>query len=234
MERNNNGKGMFYGVLAVATLVVAIIGATFAYFSATATNTETIQGEAATTGLNLEVNKISLDAAGALIPLNDSDTGKALAGDALSENKMCVDQNGNSVCQVYEIAIANTGTAAAVLNGNITITGTTFQNLKWQLLDGTAADALSIAGTPTYNPIATTSLVRNLTLTGTAGTTPSAKYYVMVWISNLNETQNETDKGSFTGTVTFNSADGSGISATFSSTTGGDTGEETDDPESGE
>ena len=44
----------------------------------------------------------------------------------------------------------------------------------------------------------------------------------MVWISNLNETQNETDKGSFTGTVTFNSADGSGISATFSTVTGGE------------
>lgn len=34
---NNNGRGIFYGVIGVATLVVAIIGATFAYFSVTAT-----------------------------------------------------------------------------------------------------------------------------------------------------------------------------------------------------
>ena len=31
---NKNGQGIFYGVIGVATLVVAIIGATFAYFSA--------------------------------------------------------------------------------------------------------------------------------------------------------------------------------------------------------
>jgi len=30
----NNGKGIFYGVIGVATLIVAIIGATFAFFSA--------------------------------------------------------------------------------------------------------------------------------------------------------------------------------------------------------
>ena len=50
---NNNGKGIFYGVIGVATLVVAIIGATFAYFTATATNDNTIAGNAATVGLNL-------------------------------------------------------------------------------------------------------------------------------------------------------------------------------------
>ena len=34
-EQKNNGRGVFYGVIGIATLVVAIIGATFAYFSAT-------------------------------------------------------------------------------------------------------------------------------------------------------------------------------------------------------
>ena len=36
-NRNENGRGIFYGVIGVATLVVAMIGATFAYFSAEAT-----------------------------------------------------------------------------------------------------------------------------------------------------------------------------------------------------
>ena len=30
-ENNNGGKGLFYGVIGVATLIVAIIGATFAW-----------------------------------------------------------------------------------------------------------------------------------------------------------------------------------------------------------
>ena len=35
-ENNRKGPGVFYAVVGVATLVVAIIGATFAYFSAQA------------------------------------------------------------------------------------------------------------------------------------------------------------------------------------------------------
>ena len=208
---NNNGKGIFYGVIGVATLVVAIIGATFAYFSATASNGEVIQGEAATVGLNLEVTKVSTDASGGLIPMTDADVSKGLTGDTATGSKMCVDKNGNTVCQVYKIVVTNTGSSTAVVNGTLNITGEGFTNLKWQLLTGTTDDGLST--TTTYNPIATTSLVTSQTLQPTTG---SATYYVMVWISNLASDQSENDTGSFTGVVTFNSADGAGISATFS------------------
>ena len=47
-ENNRKGPGVFYAVVGVATLVVAIIGATFAFFSAQATAT----GEAITGGTN--------------------------------------------------------------------------------------------------------------------------------------------------------------------------------------
>lgn len=210
---NNNGKGIFYGVIGVATLVVAIIGATFAYFSATATNGEVIQGEAATTGLNLEVSKVSTDAAGGLIPMNDADVSKGLAGDAatVGGQKMCVDKNGNTVCQVYKIVVTNTGNSTAVVKGDLSIVGAGYTNLKWQLLDGKNEGEL--ATNSTYNPISTTSLVTNETLAADSG---SQTYYVMIWISNLDSDQSAQDKGSFTGTVTFNSADGAGISATFS------------------
>ena len=208
---NNNGKGIFYGVIGVATLVVAIIGATFAYFSATASNDTIIQGEAATVGLNLEVSKVSTDATGGLIPMTDADVSKGLAGDAASGSKMCVDKNGNTVCQVYKIVVTNTGSSTAVVNGTLNITGAGFANLKWQLLTGTSDDALST--TTTYNPISNTTLATSKTLAPSTGT---GTYYIMIWISNLASDQSENDKGSFTGTVTFNSADGAGISATFS------------------
>ena len=208
---NNNGKGIFYGVIGVATLVVAIIGATFAYFSATATNDTVIQGNAAQIGLNLEVTKVSTDAAAGLIPMNDEDVAKGLKGDATTGSKMCVDKNGNTVCQVYQITVTNNGTATAVVNGTLNITGTTFANLKWQLLNGTESSSLST--TTTYNPIATTTLDTGASLTASGSKT----YFVMIWISNLESDQTSTDTGSFTGSVTFNSADGAGVSATFSS-----------------
>ena len=165
---NNNGKGIFYGVIGVATLVVAIIGATFAYFSATATNDDVIQGEAATVGLNLAVTKVSTDASGGLIPMNDADVAKGLAGDTATGNKKCVDKNGNTVCQVYKIVVTNTGSSTAVVNGTLNITGAGFANLKWQLLDG--ENEGSLATNSTYNPISNTTLATSKTLAPSTGT----------------------------------------------------------------
>ena len=50
MEENRKGPGVFYAVVGVATLVVAIIGATFAYFSASA------QAETPVTGGTLDLS----------------------------------------------------------------------------------------------------------------------------------------------------------------------------------
>lgn len=52
-QKKNNGKGIFYGVIAVATLIVAIIGATFAYFTASANSSE---GALSAVAAHVEVN----------------------------------------------------------------------------------------------------------------------------------------------------------------------------------
>ena len=52
-QKKNNGKGVFYGVIAVATLIVAIIGATFAYFTASASSSnEALKATAAHVQVN--------------------------------------------------------------------------------------------------------------------------------------------------------------------------------------
>lgn len=61
-ENQRKGPGVFYAVVGVATLVVAIIGATFAYFSAsTGVNSGTIQGQTQNidgSSLTLNVKKV--------------------------------------------------------------------------------------------------------------------------------------------------------------------------------
>lgn len=52
-QKKNNGKGVFYGVIAVATLIVAIIGATFAYFTASANSSD---NALSATAAHVEVN----------------------------------------------------------------------------------------------------------------------------------------------------------------------------------
>ena len=52
-----------------------------------------------------------------------------------------------------------------------------------------------------------------LAANGNAGDTKI--FYIAVWISENNETQNDHDQGQFTGMVTFNSSEGSGATSTF-------------------
>ena len=205
---NNNGKGIFYGVIGVATLVVAIIGATFAYFTATATNDNTIAGNAAKVGLDLAVEKVTTTATGDLIPLDqESPADEAQLPLALKATPSCVDANGNTVCQVYKIKVTNNGNSTAVLSGTLTITGATFQNLKWTTLD----DATTYSD-GTINPISATQLEDSVSLNGSA----SKEYFIAIWIEETGAEQNTTDTGSFTGSVTFNTAGGDGVTATFS------------------
>ena len=215
--------GFFYGVIGVATLVVAIIGATFAYFTATAEDTNTIQGEAANTGLSLEVTHLSTGAVGGLIPLNTTDLQKAVTGDtaATGDPKTCLDSNNNSICQIYSIKVINEGNSIAAVTGTLDLQAVPYQgveeeeeqqssfaNLKWQVLtDSTTVNPEATSYGIGENPIAS-----NVTLNAEGDQT----FYVVIWIDNLNEAQNSADYGHFNGSVAFNSADGSGISATFS------------------
>lgn len=128
-EQKNNGRGIFYGVIGVATLVVAIIGATFAYFTATATNNTAITGNMATVSFGLDVHKVTKvdEEKKGMIPMSNGMVEAALTNrsDLSSENKdhkICEDDNGNAVCQIYKISITNKGTASMLLDGYVSLT----------------------------------------------------------------------------------------------------------------
>ena len=65
MEQNEKKKqgisinNVFYAVIGVATLMIAVIGATFAYYTATATNATTLKGNMATIKFDLDVKKVT-------------------------------------------------------------------------------------------------------------------------------------------------------------------------------
>lgn len=214
MEENRKGTGVFYAVVGVATLVVAIIGATFAYFSAQQTVGDKVSGEAATAGLTLSVDKVSTEATGGLIPIAESLLDKGLKGDAAQSNKMCLDKDGNTVCQVYKITVTNNGTAAATLDGTLTLTAAAYTNLKWANMQsaGLTTDTVPSTVGNTLNE----SSIKAVTTGEVYAAGATKYYYVMIYINETNASQNESDKGSFTGSVTFNSAGGTGTTATFS------------------
>ena len=109
---NNNGKGIFYGVIGVATLIVAIIGATFAYFTATTASGQYLTGTAATASLEVKVQRLTGYSAGegaesaaaakyVMVPQLDKGLSQAVRGTQTTENTPCIDANGSLVCSIY-------------------------------------------------------------------------------------------------------------------------------------
>ena len=162
MDNNKKGFNTLYLVLGVSTLVVAIIGATFAFFSASQTD-NTITGNIAEAGgLVLDVKSITYDptdttyattTGNAIIPLNlitnqtpilGGETGDEVTGytDANSQfgqamAKKCRDDLGNNICEVYKITVTNqSATATMQIRGRLSLTSNA-ANMYWKLIDAT-------------------------------------------------------------------------------------------------
>lgn len=143
---NRKGNGIFLGIVSVATLIVAIIGATFAYFSAsTESNTDAVNLTAYEFKLSLSVSPIYPEGASALIPLNPNtkikadngqyikydETGKLVSTTVESEGmnnlqyalneaaKRCIDDQGLQVCALYQVTIENQAVNELTLSGQL-------------------------------------------------------------------------------------------------------------------
>ena len=213
MEENRKGTGVFYAVVGVATLVVAIIGATFAYFSASATNDTDVKGSTASgASLAIAVTKVSDEATSKnMIPMLSTDLQKGVTGTA---SKSCIDANNNTVCQVYKVTVTN-GSADIGINvkGTMNLTSTA-KNMKWQVL--TDAKTVNADATTTAQGAVGT-IVDNQALTASG----THDFYLVIWLDETNAAQDADDAGkTFNGTITFNgvNSDGSssaGITAKF-------------------
>ena len=131
-ENNNGGKGLFYGVIGVATLIVAIIGATFAWFTATA------GGETKTvvkTG-TLSIEYVSSGAgAGRVLDasnLKPATTDQVLAAYQAGDCKFAGDEAGatETICAFAKVTVKNTGTLYANINADFNITKNEYKDNK--------------------------------------------------------------------------------------------------------
>ena len=211
MEKQQNiKKGKKYLLIGVLVLFLAILGSSVAYYLARVQGT--LSGRAAGTGLDLTITPLSTgaNANGDLIPLdNDKDTltmaalGYGNETTNFDATKSCIDINGYSVCQVYQITLTNNGSAPVTVNGGVELSGANTPNIDC------AKMASSTSVTDNTSCKGTNTLASNEVINGGAST----DYYVMVYINNLDVPQ--TDKGVFNGTVTFTSTQGDQIKGRF-------------------
>ena len=210
MNENNNGRGLFYGVIGVATLIVAIIGATFAYFSVSANiaNNSDIAGstvELSDTTIAGTLTRVTPSTV-SMVPLKTADLQKGITGEG---GQQCIDENGAKVCDIYTLTINNTSNAPVSLAGNLTITATDMADLRWSLLE--SPDSATGA---TAKEVSDTVIVANELLAAKTGT---KTYHFVIWFNETELNQNTQAGKSYTGTVSFTAANGGKITAQFSS-----------------
>lgn len=244
MEENRKGTGVFYAVVGVATLVVAIIGATFAYFSAQATAETKVEGNTLDIGGSFAVNvtKLSKDGGKAssdnLVPAKfgdnvtlTKDNAAAAVTSALTNKCEQADEHGGYTgCHIWKVT-ATTGQDLAAASLTLNITAPKGDNWSYVVFKNTT-DLTALNGTPgTVSLSDSPNAVGKFTTSGTSvdmhngaamskaeGAGVSETYYIMVYLQNTIGSQNQgaTDEtGTYNGTVTFSAAGGE-VTASFS------------------
>lgn len=222
------GRDIFLGVIGVLTLIVAIVGATFAYFSTQVNSAaESVNLTSYQFATSLSFKEVYPTAVHkALIPLDSQKTGGSsdttYLDKALSEG--CVDKEGYQVCAVYEASLTNSAddvklTPSLDITENGFLSDNGSSNIYALLATANGVDETPTAFT--YTRANATNVVTSknsltyngeTTITVTSGQT--AKYYLIVWLENLDESQPDMNK-TLKGQITFSSDSGSQLQGTF-------------------
>ena len=237
MEDENRKKGIFFGIIGVATLIIAIIGATFAYFTATAGSANNaVDITSFDFSASVSVNKEFPSSVSNLIPVLtrtipegqsvEQDTGKLVALLNKASDK-CIDENGFAACALYHITVTNTGINALTLEGKIVTTdGGQFANLEAQFvtydeteqeyaLDGDAIAINETAGASTTltNPETGSDGVFTVAAQTETGGTPrpgTTDFYLVIYLNDTGEAQPDEMGQTYTGQIVFENTNGTG------------------------
>lgn len=121
--KKEDKRGLFLGIVGVLTLIVAIIGASFAYFSLNArSNENAVKVKAGTVqivyeeGSNIAINDIIPSSVSVALETirrigESNDEGEAYVS--------CIDDNGYRVCGTYDFTLTNNGTNPVDINAYI-------------------------------------------------------------------------------------------------------------------
>ena len=196
-------------LLFVFGIIFTIIGATFAYFSAS-TNSDgnSINGTSYTFNMSLDVTSIR---SGDLVPTADNLIATSLAG-----NYKCVDQRNYGLCSLYKLSFTNNSTAETMVGYLKTSSATyTTTNLRYRLYD---ENYNSVSDIGTVGITANTmnyfkSGANNISVTIPANSTKD--YYLVIWLHDIGENQLEDQDKSYTGNISFTSQNGGTVSSNF-------------------
>lgn len=149
---NDDKKGILFGIIGILTLIMAIIGASLAYFSInTKSSNDALSVQAAqvkivfTDGNKLNISKI--------IPSSQEVVEMAFKRTIKDENitnkDKCIDDNNQVICGMYEFSVTNNGVGDIAINTKIIPNDFSndneiikFKNLKFRIFNITNENIL--------------------------------------------------------------------------------------------
>lgn len=215
---NNKSRGIFLGVLSVATLIVSIIGATFAYFVASANGNEgAAKAGAANVAGTLTLSE-TVDYRQNMIPVTETlmktsyKRTDAATGTGTGRCEGYSAAGGNTVynlCSIYQFTVSNSASIAQTIYASLTANTNTFTNLKYCIFEGEAGtsdtEKVACRNMPTEK-----STDENIFSELIPATTGTHTYTLVMYINETAGDQTAADSGkTFTGTISITSADGS-------------------------
>lgn len=231
-------RKMFYFIVGCISLALIIIGATYAYFTASVTDESTVKGSAATVTFGLAVDRVTtIDMAFGLVPMRNDQAVNAAKGN-------CRDDLGNAGCQIYKITINADSDTVMFLDGYIVVNArhelletrytqvytndgknffTSFTNDDFLEDSDEVEERFIRSGKRGSDPETALNhrededclLIENEQIGGTVGRT--LEFYVMIWVYDNGEAQDYLQgmQQAYNGEVVFVTAEGNEISATF-------------------
>lgn len=207
----------FYIFIAVIVLAVSTIGATYAYWTATAASmSNAVQAKSTIYSISMDITPLYHGFS--IIPMNDADALKALKNG-------CKDKHERGACSAYTIYVYDYNADLGYISGVMDVTTNNMQNLSYMMLrlsDVYVEEQCVLVDNKSYCVAKeTTPMGDGIGLSlGDAYDiigTESSEFILLIWLSNLNQSQNDIDVGSFEAVVTMQAGNGGEIKGSISS-----------------
>lgn len=205
-----------YLIIACFAISIMTIGATYAYLTATtASSDEDIKTNSTSYNISMDITPIYEGFT--IIPMNDNDAPKAII------NK-CKDKYGRGACFAYNIRVYGYREDLSHISGYMDITTNNMQNLSYMVFEESSLNEEGCVEVEENNYCTSkTQTAMNDGIHLSLGDSyqvfgkQETNLLLVIWLSNLNENQNNIDIGSFNASVTIQAGNGGEITGTIAS-----------------
>ena len=208
MKEDN--KRIFILMIVIMGVVILVAGVTYAYFAFKTSNNNTITGSMGSVDLSLTVTKELPTTSGVddILVTNFSELPDNL-------NNKCIDSDGEyALCQLYKIVLSNSSNGVNTkVKGSVSFNNTTSPNLSWIRIDNYSSSTTYTSSTLGSSYHTASSNFDSFESSYLLKSGNSVTYYILVWVNENEEEQ--TDTGTYTGTVRLEDENGKGVTSTF-------------------